>query len=254
VDLGFTLFFSTEIGLKLFGFGAKLYFSDPWNVYDFIIVFMAIAEKLVQSFDLDATAARLVRVLRVFRFFRLVSAFASLNKLVVALYESVLEVAWVGVLAVLLLYMVGCLFTTAIGHDAHLAEVMPAEQFAYFGSVQRSMLSLLQIMTTDGWCSEIARTFVDKSPATAVLIVIFMIFSALILMNLLAAIYVDKLMQLTDEENKQVQLAQATKKAELQEKLKEVFLNFDDDGNGVLTQDEIVKVLKMFQLSGELAL
>ena len=59
-------------------------------------------------------------------------------------------------------------------------------------------------MTTDGWCSELARTFVDESPATTVLIVIFMIFSALILMNLLAAIYVDKLMQLTDEENKQV--------------------------------------------------
>ena len=88
----------------------------------------------------------MIRVLRVFRFFRLVSAFQSLNKLVasssqdlliwltmapftkvVALYESILEVSWVGVLAVLILYMVGCIMTTAVGGDEHLNAVMPKE-------------------------------------------------------------------------------------------------------------------------------
>jgi hypothetical protein len=46
------------------------------------------------------------RVLRVFRFFRLVGSFASLNKLMVALVESAMQSAWVGVLATLLVYMV----------------------------------------------------------------------------------------------------------------------------------------------------
>lgn len=83
-------------------------------------------------------------------------------------------------------------------------------------------------MTTDSWCSGVVRTYLVESPATVVrgrpghhwlcilptlafrnslsfntmpqtyvqiLVTVFMIFSALILMNLLAAIYVDKLMQ-----------------------------------------------------------
>ena len=44
---------------------------------------------------------------------------------VVALYESILEVAWVGVLAVLILYMVGCILTTALGGDEYLNRVLP---------------------------------------------------------------------------------------------------------------------------------
>ena len=47
-DMLFTIFFGTEILLKLIGFGAQLYFEDPWNVYDFIIVLMAVIEKCVQ--------------------------------------------------------------------------------------------------------------------------------------------------------------------------------------------------------------
>ena len=89
----------------------------------------------------------------------LVSAFDSLNKLVVALWQSVLEVLWVGVLAVLLLYMVGCLATTLIGHVRHqlgnstALTAVPQDEnlkdqvkvtYDHWGTVQRSMLTLLQ--------------------------------------------------------------------------------------------------------------
>ena len=81
------------------------------------------------------------------------------------------------------------------------------------------MLTLLQIMTTDGWCTAVARKFLDASPLTTVIVVLFMVFSALILMNLLAAIYVDKLMQLTGEENARHNEALEKKKRSLMEKL-----------------------------------
>ncbi len=51
-------------------------------------------------------------------------------------------------------------------------------------------------MTTDGWCSEVARAFMETNNITTIIvIVVWVIASALILMNLLAAIFVDKLMQ-----------------------------------------------------------
>jgi len=239
MDTVFAVFFCSEIGLKLFGFGPKIYFSDAWNVYDFVIVSFAVIEDIISSFDLDTTVARMIRVLRVFRFFRLVAAFQSLNKLVVALYVSVLEVAWVGVLATLLLYMAACILTTSVGGDEYLNTELPTATYEYFGTVQRSMLTLLQIMTTDSWCSTILRTFINVSPMLSALIVIFMIFSALILMNLLAAIYVDKLMQLTNEEKTKAQELIETKKGALMDKMKHIFLDFDGDGNGVLTIEEV---------------
>lgn len=58
-------------------------------------------------------------------------------------------------------------------------------------------------------------------------------------MNLLSAIFVDKLMQLTDEnrvrENEKIE----AKKQEFATKLRSVFSTFDDNGDGMLTEAEL---------------
>ena len=115
--------------------------------------------------------------------------------------------------------------------------------------MQRSMLTLLQIMTTDGWI-DVARTFLVASPLTSVIVVIFLVFSALILMNLLAAIYVDKLLQLTDEETAREKEELEKKKIRLMEKMEHIFLDFDEDGNVVLTSEEIQKAMATIDKDG----
>jgi len=92
LDWCFTLGFLGEMVMKLVGY-YELFFHDPWNNYDFAIVSFGLIDKIVMAFPMDATIGRIVRILRVFRFFRVVSAFQSLNKLVVALAVSIGEVA-----------------------------------------------------------------------------------------------------------------------------------------------------------------
>jgi len=100
------------------------------------------------------------------------------------------------------------------------------------------MLTLLQIMTLDDW-TDIARTYMFANLFATFLVITFMILSALILMNLLSAIFVDKLMQLTDEnrvrENEKIE----AKKQEFATKLRSVFSTFDDNGDGMLTEAEL---------------
>jgi len=250
VDLAFTLFFAVEISMKMIGFGLKIFFADAWNVFDFCIVAFSMIEGMIEEFPVDATVARLVRVVRVMRFFRLVSSLRSLNLLVVALWQSFLAVAWVGILAILLLYMFGCVATTVFGNDPTMQDEMPVETQHFFGSVQRSMLTLLQIMTLDSWASEVTRKFLDKFPGVSLLTIPFMALAALGLMNLLAAIYVDKLMQLTSEASAKAAVQAAKEKEAIAAKLKAVFAEFDEDGNGVLTEDELMEGIKALDTDG----
>jgi len=237
LDWVFTFVFCVEICLKLFSY-YHIFFNDPWNNYDFVIVAFSVFEKIVTSFDLDATVARIIRVLRVFRFFRVITAFQSLNKITVALWESMKEVGWVFFLAILLIYMTAVISTTAIGQDPAAQRADATMTAAQFSSVERSMLTLLRIMTLDDW-SAMAFTYMDQAPGAACLIVLYMIAAALILMNLLSAIFVDKLMKLTKEEDVRKGEKEEAKRRNFASKLRQVFETFDEDGNGVLTENEL---------------
>lgn len=167
------------------------------------------------------------------RFFRLVTSLKSLNHLLVAFWKSFAGVAWVGVLALILLYMGACVCKTIFGEDPILKDKLPKETNQFWGSVPRSMMTLLQIMTGDGWISEVCRTFMEENPAITVMIIIFFVVTGLGLMNLLAAIYVDKLMQLTGETQAEQERELEAKQREMAARMSIVFGKFDEDGSGV---------------------
>jgi hypothetical protein len=110
----------------------------------------------------------------------------------------------------------------------------------YFGTVQLSMMTLMQVMTLDAW-TDLSRLYWHASPATTVLLIIFMVCAALVLMNLLSAIFVDRLIQLTDEEKLISEKKKQEKKDEFAKKLRHIFMAFDQDGNGTLTESELKK-------------
>ena len=71
----FTVIFTGEMFLKLFGLGRAQYFMSPWNRFDCAIVcsslFMLLFELVLSQYagviQLDPTALRALRVLRIFR-------------------------------------------------------------------------------------------------------------------------------------------------------------------------------------------
>ena len=197
IDWVFTSVFLTELSLKLLGY-YEYFFLDAWNVYDFIIITIALLESVIVSLELNADVARTLRLLRAFRLFRVVGVFQALNKLVVALVDAIVSVLWVFLLAFMIIYMMGVICTTAMGPGTSIAADFPKETGLYFRNVQGSMLTLLQIMTLDSW-AQIPRKYGEMWPITSCCLIIYMLGSALILMNLLTAIFVDRLVHLTDE-------------------------------------------------------
>ena len=94
--------------------------------------------------------------------------------------------------------MFGCMTTIAIGNDPDLQKSVATEtsMYMYFSTVQRSILTLIQIMTMDNW-SDITRAYWVESPLSSVFLVFYMVCSAIILMNMVSAVFVDNLVPLT---------------------------------------------------------
>jgi hypothetical protein len=92
--------------------------------------------------------------------------------------------------------MFGCMTTIAIGNNPDLQKSVATETSMYFSTVQRSILTLIQIMTMDNW-SDITRAYWVESPLSSVFLVFYMVCSAIILMNMVSAVFVDNLVPLT---------------------------------------------------------
>jgi len=89
--------FIVEAALKLVTQGRR-YFSDGWNVFDFLIV-------VICCLPLDSQFAAVLRIVRALRLLRLVSALPKLQLLVGALLKSLGAMSYVGLLLGLMFYI-----------------------------------------------------------------------------------------------------------------------------------------------------
>ncbi|XP_053881261.1 voltage-dependent L-type calcium channel subunit alpha-1S-like [Malaclemys terrapin pileata] len=60
LNVAFTILFTLEMFLKLMAFKAKGYFSNPWNVFDFLIVIGSIIDVILSEIDVISLADSLV--------------------------------------------------------------------------------------------------------------------------------------------------------------------------------------------------
>lgn len=128
--------FVAEIAIKMVAASPKpwKFFTDPWNVFDFVIV----AAAFMPFAGSGATVLRLVRLLRVLR---LVRSVPKLQLLVGALLKSIPSMAYVSVLLLLLFYMyaVAAVFMWGANDPVH------------FGDLQISLVSLFRAVTLEDW-------------------------------------------------------------------------------------------------------
>lgn len=128
--------FVAEALLKMGAEGRRpwRYFADPWNVFDFSIVAACFL-------PINAQYVVVLRLARLLRVLRLVRVLPRLQVLVRALLKSIPSIAYVGLLLLLLFYVYAVAGTF----------LFSANDPVHFGTLQRSMLSLFQTVTLEGW-------------------------------------------------------------------------------------------------------
>ena len=162
--------FVVEIGLRLAVWRGG-FFRDPWSVFDFIVVSIALV---------PATGPLAVlRALRVLRVLRLISMVPIMRRVAGGLLAAIPGLGSViGIISVILYVF------------AVIATKLFAEHFPqWFGTLGESSYTLFQIMTLEGW-GDIARSVMEVYPIAWLFFVIFILVSTFTMLNLFIAVVV----------------------------------------------------------------
>jgi voltage-gated sodium channel len=175
--------FIAELALRLYAHGPA-FFRDPWGVFDFVIVAIALVPASEQF--------SVFRALRVLRALRIVSGVPRLRRVVSALLGAVPGIGAVAGLLTLIFYVFSVIATKLFGG------AFPQ----WFGSIGESMYSLFQIMTLESWSMGIVRPVMEQYPYAWSFFVPFIIISSFTVLNLFIAIIVDSMQTMHKEEDR----------------------------------------------------
>lgn len=177
LDVACLAIFVVEIALKLVAVGPR-FFRSGWNVFDFVIIAIAL-------FPASGSMSAL-RALRALRILRLISAFPQLRRVVSAVFAAI--PGMLSILAILVLV----LYISAIMANNLFGDTFPQ----WFGSLPRTLLTLFQVMTFDSWSSGILRTVMTEYPLAWLFFVPYVAVSAFTMVNLFVAVMVDSMQML----------------------------------------------------------
>ena len=174
--------FVIEIALKLVAHGAR-FFRSGWNVFDFLIVGIAM---------MPAThGLSVLRALRILRVLRVISAAPRLRRVVEGFVTALPGMGSVFLLMGIIFYIGAVMATKLFG--ASFPE--------WFGTLGASFYSLFQIMTLESWSMGIVRPVMDVYPYAWLFLVPFIMVTTFAVVNLLVGLIVNSMQDAHAEES-----------------------------------------------------
>ena len=177
--------FIVEALLKMAAHGRQpwRYFTDGWNVFDFLIIAICVL-------PVGGPFAAVLRLARALRLLRLVSALPKLQLLVGALLKSLSAMGYVSLLLALLFYIYAVAGIHMFGaHDPK-----------NFGSLPVAFLSLFRLVTLDNW-ADLFSAQLPHVPGikVAIYFVTFIVFGTMIILNLFIGIIMNSMSEMHAE-------------------------------------------------------
>lgn len=174
--------FVVELLSRVFVYRRR-FFRDPWRVFDFLIVGIALMPA--------SGTFSVLRALRVLRVLRLVSLVPSMRGVISALLTALPGMASIVGLMALVLYVSAVLATNLFG------DIAPE----FFGDLGASLFTLFQIMTVEGW-PDIARPVMAQLPYAWMFFVTYLLIATFMVLNLFIAVVVNAMQSQVTEDLK----------------------------------------------------
>ena len=208
LDNIFLAIFTVEILAKI-GVYKRKFFSDPWRIFDFVIVFFSLLP--------SSGSFSVLRSLRVLRTLRMISVVPSLKRVVNGLLVALPGLGAVIVIIVLIFYVGAVMATKMFGQD------FPH----WFGSLWTSAYSLFQIMTLESWSMGIVRPVMQRFPYSWMFFIPFILITTFTMLNLFIAVIVNAMQVETDKNANKREEQGHEERIQIYEEIKKINLRLE---------------------------
>ncbi len=151
----------------------KGFWRDPWRIFDFIVVAIALIPA--------SGPLAIMRAFRILRVLRLISSVEAMRRVVAGLLNAVPGMASIVFLLGIVFYVFSVISTKIFGSS------FPE----WFGTLGASAYTLFQIMTLESWSMGIVRPVMEQYPYAWMLFVPFIVLTAFTVLNLFIGVIVD---------------------------------------------------------------
>lgn len=168
--------FVVEIAARLY-VHRMAFFRDPWSVFDFVVVAIALIPA--------SGPFAVLRALRVLRVMRLISAVPSMRRVAAGLLAAIPGLSSVVGIILVILYVSAVMATKLFG--GHFPQ--------WFGTLGESAYTLFQVMTLESWSMGIVRPVMEVYPHAWIFFVVYIMVSTFTMLNLFIAVVVNAMQQ-----------------------------------------------------------
>ena len=209
LDKAILAVFVVELGIRL-AVHRFAFFKDGWNVFDFIVVGIALVPA--------SGPFAVLRALRVLRVLRVLTFVPSMKKIVGALVKSLNGMLSIAMVLGLVYYVAAVMVTKLFG------EAFPE----WFGSLGASLSTLFQVMTLESWSMGIARPVMEAFPYAWAFFIPFILIATFTMLNLFIAVIVNAVQTMHDDEHKEELDAEKATQQQLLEQMQQLQLELKE--------------------------
>lgn len=246
IDIMFTVYFTSELALRMAAFRRNFFdgldkFSHMFDTILVVFSLMEVVLQLTSSALLDgnmASAMQTMRMLRIIRVFRMFRFLRELSLLAVMILDSVRSLCWAWVLVSLVMYVFAVVLTQGVVYYLDSRESSDELLHSYFGTVDRSLYTLLQTMLGGVSWGEASNALMATGWVYPVLFFVYIVFVMLAVLNIITAVFVDNAMQIANTQRDVVVEKELEIKQAYIAEISQLFSEMDEDHSGSITWEE----------------
>jgi voltage-gated sodium channel len=188
LDRAILAVFVLEIALRVYAHRGS-FFRDPWSVFDFTVVAIALVPATGQL--------AVLRALRVLRVLRVLTIVPSMRRVVGGLLAAIPGLSSIAMVLALVFYVFAVITTNLFG--ASFPE--------WFGSLGKSLYTLFQVMTLESWSMGIVRPVMAVYPFAWAFFVPFILIATFTMLNLFIGVIVSAMQSFTEQDQAETRAA-----------------------------------------------
>lgn len=264
VDFWMTMWYTVEVSLKLLVYKKAFFYGEDshWNMLDFSLVVIAMAELLLISSGGAGVfrGVRIFKIVRTVRIFKVLRFLRDLRMMMKVVFQSFSTLLWSCLLLAFVLLVAALLFVQVMTglrqENPDFDDVTMLRLVKWFGSIPSGMLILFQSTTGGVSWGDVYDIVSLQSVTSGFGFVGFIIFFQMAIFNIITSIFVDKAMRLGQPEEDDAVAERLDEARADERKLRELVNKLDIESSGDITLDQLEDSLRKpeireyFQLQG----